>query len=122
MQRPYKLSCHCRAIQFEVDAELEDLGECNCSTCGRYGVVHCKVLEKSVRLLTFGRSATTYLWRDAHGGWKFCPVCGAMLMLTGYPEDRVSVNARMIIGLDVFTLNIGRYDGRNKMLPGPETE
>jgi len=122
MQRPYKLSCHCRAIQFEVDAELENLGECNCSTCGRYGVIGWKVPEKSVRLLTWSRPATTYLWREAHGGWMFCPTCGCVLMLTGYPQDMINVNARMIIGIDVFTLQVGRYDGRSKMLPGPEQE
>ena len=36
MERPYTLSCHCGNIRFEVDAELENVGECNCSTCRHF--------------------------------------------------------------------------------------
>jgi len=39
-------------------------------------------------------------------------------MRTGY-RDRISVNARCIEGIDVFTLEVERYDGRTLMPPGP---
>ena len=52
MQRPYTLSCHCGAVRFEVDAELADLHECNCSTCARHGFLHWKVPVEAVRLVT----------------------------------------------------------------------
>jgi hypothetical protein len=114
------LSCHCGAFRFEVDAPLEDLGECNCSTCGRHGFLHWKVPEKSVRLLTWKRPLTVYKWRDVSGGHEFCPVCGTALLRSGYPNDMVSVNARCIEGIDVFTLEIGRFDGR-RLMPGDES-
>jgi hypothetical protein len=37
MERPYVLSCHCGAVVLEVDAELREVLECNCSMCGRSG-------------------------------------------------------------------------------------
>ncbi|WP_268906753.1 hypothetical protein [Ensifer adhaerens] len=40
-------------------------------------------------------------------------------MRSGYPDNRISINARCIEGVDVFTLEIERYDGRNDMFPGP---
>jgi hypothetical protein len=118
MPKPYTLSCHCGAIKLEVDAEPADLEECNCSTCARSGFLHWKVPVEAVRLLTEKVRLTTYLWRDADGGHHFCPTCGTAMMRTGY-RDRITVNARTIVGVDVFTLEISRYDGRNDMPPGP---
>lgn len=43
------LSCHCGAIRLETNAELGEVTECNCSTCGRHGFLHWKVAPASVR-------------------------------------------------------------------------
>ena len=120
MPRPYQLSCHCGGVRLEVDADLADLVECNCSTCGRSGFLHWKVPAEGVRLLTEKRRLSTYVWREITSGHHFCPVCGTAMLRTGYPGDRVSLNARCLEGVDVFRLDIRRYDGRNDMPPGPE--
>lgn len=118
MPRPCSLSCHCGAIKLAVDAELTSLEECNCSTCAPSGFVHWKVPVAAVRLVTQKRSLSTYLWRDADGGQHFCPTCGTAMMRSGY-RDHIMVNARRIEGIDVFTLEVRRYDGRNLMPSGP---
>ena len=118
-QRPYHLSCHCGDIRMLVDADLVDLHECNCSTCGRSGFVHWKVPMKAIQLITEKQCLSTYIWRDITGGHHFCPRCGTAMIRSGYPGDRVSINARCIDGIDVFELKIRRYDGRNEMPPGP---
>jgi hypothetical protein len=115
MQPPYTLSCHCGAIRLEVDAPLADLEECNCSTCTRRGFLHWKVPAGKVRLLSRKVRLSAYHWRDAAGGHQSCPTCGTPLMRTGY-RDHLSVNARCIDGIDVFTLEARRYDGR-KLMP-----
>jgi len=115
---PYALSCHCGAIRLEVDAALTGLEECNCSTCARHGFLFWKVPVEAVRLVTRKIALTTYHWRDADGGTGFCPTCGTAMMRTGY-RDRIAVNARCIEGIDIFTLEVGRYDGRTLMPPGP---
>ena len=33
----YKGSCHCGRIRFEVEGEMGDVIECNCSHCSRKG-------------------------------------------------------------------------------------
>jgi hypothetical protein len=40
------------------------------------------------------------------------------MLRTGY-RDRISVNARCLEGVDIFELEVSRYDGRNLMPPGP---
>ncbi len=119
MQRPYRLSCHCGGISLEVDADLTGLLECNCSTCRRSGFLHWKVPASAVRLLSEKRRFTTYVWRHATAGHHFCPTCGTSVLRTGYPDDRVSVNARCVEGVDVFELTVRRFDGRREMPPGP---
>jgi hypothetical protein len=119
MKSPHSLSCHCGAIRLEVDAELENLLECNCSTCRRHGFLHWKVPSGAVRLLTEKSGLSTYVWRDVTGGHHFCPTCGAGIMRTGYANNVVSINARCVEGIDVFDLAVRRYNGRNDMPPGP---
>jgi hypothetical protein len=117
-ERPYNLACHCGAIRFEVDAELVGLHECNCSTCRRHGFLHWKVPSNAVRLITERVRLSTYAWRDLASAHHFCPTCGTPILRTGYSAEKVSINARCIEGIDIFALEIGRYDGRSEMPPG----
>jgi hypothetical protein len=54
MKRPYRLSCHCGDICFEIDDEISELVECNCSTCRRSGFLHWKVPARSKNIVTGG--------------------------------------------------------------------
>jgi hypothetical protein len=36
----YKGSCHCGQIAFEVEGELAQVADCNCSICSRMGALH----------------------------------------------------------------------------------
>lgn len=117
-EHPYKLSCHCGSIRLEVSAELKGLVECNCSTCRRHGFLHWKVPSETVRLDTERVSLSAYVWRDITGAHMFCPTCGTPMLRTGYPDGKVSINARCIDEIDVFALDIQRYDGRKEMPPG----
>ena len=40
-------------------------------------------------------------------------------MRTGYPNQVVAINARCLENVDVFDLEVERYDGRKEMPPGP---
>jgi hypothetical protein len=73
---------------------------------------------EAVRLVTQKRRLSTYLWRDLDGGHHFCSTCGTPIFRTGY-RDRITVNARCLEGIDIFDLDVSRYDGRNLMPPGP---
>lgn len=95
-KRPYLLSCHCKRVRFEVDAELGELLDCNCSTCARHGFLHWKVDIGAVRMLTRRRGLTVYHLRDLHGGHHFCPNCGVGVVRTGYLDGRISVNSAVL--------------------------
>ena len=114
MTAPRKVSCHCGHIQLEVFAELLEVFDCNCSICSRTGFLHWYVPPEAVRLVTEKRKLSTYIWRSATGGHHFCPICGVAVIRTStqYPPP-VSVNARCIEGIELSTLTIRPFDGKN---------
>ena len=44
-------SCHCGAVRFQVEAEIEELTRCDCSLCRRKGALMAKVHERGVTVL-----------------------------------------------------------------------
>lgn len=110
------LSCHCGAVRLECNAGLTDLGECNCSTCARYGFIYWKVRHDQVRLATPRTGLSTYVWRFIDNGVHFCKACGVVMARTG-EDNYFMLNARCLDGTDIFTLDVGRYDGRTD-IPG----
>ncbi len=118
MERPYRLSCHCGAIRLEVDAELDDLTQCNCSTCRRFGAIHWYVQASAVTMRDEKRGLSSYSWRFIHEEHRFCGTCGTSIMRTGYPNGVVALNACTIEGVDIFALDAKRFDGRTKIPPG----
>ena len=48
----YRGSCHCQAIQFEVDAPAHiEVEDCNCSICNKVGFLHLIVPLSAFTLL-----------------------------------------------------------------------
>ena len=48
----YKGSCHCGQIAFEVEGELKQVIDCNCSICSRKGSLLWMVPRGNLNLLT----------------------------------------------------------------------
>ena len=113
----HTLSCHCGAVRLEVAAPLEVVTECNCSTCGKSGYLSWYVPIDTVRLATPSQGMSTYYWRFASEGFHFCKSCGIATHRTW--NDRISVNARCIDGIDVFELSTKRVDGKHTIPAGP---
>jgi hypothetical protein len=114
MATVHEVSCHCGGIQLEVNAELDEVSECNCSICLRSGFLHWYVAPDQVRLSTQKRLMSTYLWRTATGGQHFCPTCGIAVIRTSteHPPP-VSINARCVKDVDLARLRIRPFDGKH---------
>jgi len=118
MTDTHRLSCHCGTVKLQVQAELRGLLQCNCSTCRRFGAVHWYVPADSVTLTEHKIGLAHYSCRAVHEGHHFCPTCGASVMRTGHPNGVVALNACLVEGVDVFELDVERFDGRTKIPPG----
>ena len=112
--RTYTGSCHCSRVRFEVTAELAPVVECNCSICTRKGYLHLIVPQDRFRLLTGEEEIATYRFGTMTARHHFCRRCGvaAFYVPRSHP-DRIDVNVRCLDGVDLASLPIRRFDGRN---------
>lgn len=125
----YAGSCHCGAIRFEADIDLEaGSNRCNCSYCAKVrlwfafarGAEHFRLID--------GEGVSEYRWTppgqpEPHLTFTFCRICGVRTFARGEletlggtfhavsvpaldlsPEARAAIPVRYVNGRD------GRYD------------
>ena len=119
----YAGSCHCGAVRFEVQAEIDHLRECDCSICRRRGALTFRVAQEALRLLTPIEEITVYRWGTGTAADYFCPRCGilpfrkpsaptAAERANGVqPFDGWSINVRCLDGVDIAVLPRVRIAG-----------
>lgn len=93
----YRGSCHCQAVQFEIDTDFPELTTCDCSICRKKNALMVKVHESEMRLLSGEDSLSTYQFHTRTAKHYFCNVCGI------YPFHRKRVTPDYF-GVNVFCL------------------
>ena len=113
----YQGSCHCGKIAIEVEGELNQAMQCNCSICSRKGYLLWMVPRDKMRLLTPQGDMASYTFNTHRIQHYFCPTCGCTPFCEGTgPNGQASaaINVRCLEGVDPATLTIVAYDGRSK--------
>ena len=112
----HKGSCHCGQIAFEVEGDLTQVMDCNCSICARKGALHWFVARDKLRLLTPEAGMATYTLNKHIIQHRFCPTCGIHPFGEGVdPSGRrmAAINVRCLEGVDLSSLAVQKYDGRS---------
>jgi hypothetical protein len=110
----YRGGCHCGAVTFEVDGELREVGECNCSICAKKAYLHWIVPPQAFRLLQGADRLSVYRFNTGTAQHQFCTRCGvAPFYIPRSDPDKIDVNARCLDNVDLSKLEIRRFDGRN---------
>lgn len=108
-------SCHCGRIAFELDGDVTEAIDCNCSMCRRRGALLAFFPRESLRLTTSDGDYGTYRFNKEHIAHHFCPTCGiapfseAADPRTGKPT--AAVNVRCLPDVDLAKLKIEQVDG-----------
>ena len=77
MLKTYKGSCHCGAVRFEADLDLEQpTYRCNCSICRRNRFWAAVARPESFRLLSGKHALTEYRFHTKKNQHFFCRTCG----------------------------------------------
>ncbi|NOQ79823.1 MAG: GFA family protein [Gammaproteobacteria bacterium] len=110
----YKGSCHCGAVQFEVEApEKIVCQDCNCSICSKSGFLHLIVPESKFNLIQGESHLTTYTFDSAEAKHKFCKICGIKsFYIPRSNPDGYDVNVRCL-DPQPEELIIEPFDGKN---------
>ena len=109
--------CHCGAVRFEPDGELDALEVCNCSICLAKGYVHWYVPRGSFRLLSDEDAIATYRFGTGKAEHRFCSTCGvAPFYIPRSDPDKVDVNVRCLDGMTLEklgALEMTLFDGKH---------
>ena len=77
MLKTYQGSCHCGAVRFEAELDLEQSTyRCNCSICRRTRFWPTVAGENGFRLLAGDSELTPYLFNTRKNQHYFCKHCG----------------------------------------------
>jgi len=111
----YTGSCHCGQVRFEVDADIAEVGACNCSMCRRAGTLLAFVPATRFTLLSGAEALTSYQFNKHVIDHVFCSRCGIKPFARGAAADgtpMVAVNARCLDGVDADTqFKVNHFDG-----------
>jgi hypothetical protein len=109
-------SCHCGAIAFEADGEIQQVIECNCSICSKRGSLLWFVPRDRFRLTTPESACAVYTFNTHKIRHHFCPSCGCAPFAYGIdPQGNAiaAINVRCLDDVDPAALNKTPFDGRS---------
>ncbi|KAF7329674.1 hypothetical protein MKEN_00230500 [Mycena kentingensis (nom. inval.)] len=122
--KTYAGNCHCGAIKFTVSLpplESTPLRACTCSICTKKGYLFVS-LKKSAMSVTKGAGSdglgggvlVDYAFNDKKMLHRFCGRCGTPFGVVRQgmgPEDGFALNARMLMGVDLWALDVKEGSG-----------
>jgi len=109
-------SCHCGAVQFTVDGEIDKAIECNCSHCSRKGLLLWFVPREALTITAGDDRLTTYTFNRHVIQHRFCPVCGVQPFGLGSMPDgtqMAAINIRCLDGVELDTVPRVAVNGRD---------
>ncbi len=111
----HKGSCHCGRIAFEVEGDLEQAIECNCSHCSRKGYLLWFVPRTAVTVSTPPVALSTYTFNRHVIKHHFCPTCGCAPFgfAVNKGTEMAAINVRCLENVDLTTVKRHHVDGRS---------
>lgn len=108
-------SCHCGAIEFEVDLPegLRQPRRCNCSICSRHGAVVASASLDQLRVIKGQDILSLYQFNTFTAKHYFCSRCGIYThhQRRSHP-DQFSFNIACLDGVNIFDIDhIEELDG-----------
>ena len=108
----YEGSCHCGAVKFEVDLDLDHVRVCDCTLCSKRGALNYRVEGSQIRVLTKLENMTLYQWHTMTAKDYFCPTCGILPFRRPRTAPELwTVNVRCLHGIDLASIPKVYLDG-----------
>ena len=117
MKQTYTGGCQCGKVRYEVSADLGEVVSCNCSRCGRLGLLLTFASTEDFRLISGQDATSDYQFNKHVIHHLFCSTCGIQSFARGRTPDgreMLAINARCLDGVDVDALPVRKVDGRSR--------
>jgi hypothetical protein len=112
----YEGGCHCGKVAYEVDGDIAQVTQCNCSICSKRGYLLWFVPRSSLRLSAPVSELSSYTFNKHNIKHYFCPVCGVGpfgLGSDGKGNEMAAINVRTLQDVEPSQLKIVPFDGRS---------
>ena len=112
MKKTYQGACHCGAVRFEVDMDLNHVRVCDCSLCRKRGALNHRVAEGDLRVATSLADMTSYRWHTRTAVDYLCPTCGILPFRRPRTAPSLwTVNVRCLDDVDLDAVPVRRVHG-----------
>ena len=109
----YHGSCHCQSIQFEIESDLEQIVQCNCSICIRRNAKMIMVPKENFTLTKGESDLSHYQFNSNIAKHYFCRICGIYTHHNRKSDPNgMGVNLGCIEVLDATKYDTIAFDGR----------
>ena len=108
-------SCHCGAVKFTAQGEIDQAIECNCSHCSRKGFLLWFVPRDSFAITAGEDNLTTYTFNKHAIQHQFCSTCGCQAFGLGSMPDgtkMAAINVRCVDDIDLTAVNRVPVNGK----------
>lgn len=104
-------SCICGAVRLAITRAPDEVTDCNCTLCRRYGTLWAYYSPKDVTIP--GGLTDTYLRGAKQIEFHRCKICGCVTHWSPVDKtyDRMGVNARMLPPGSLETVPVVKCDG-----------
>ena len=111
----YKLSCHCKSVQLEIDTDLSNIKQCNCSICKRKNAKMNLISKDSIKIIKGKENLSSYKFNTMKAEHFFCKTCGIYTHHNRRTDPSGSgINIGCIDEIDPFKYEAGFVDMKNK--------
>ncbi len=111
----YKLTCHCKSIEIEVETDLQIIKQCNCSICKRRNAKMNLIPKDSIKIIKGKESLSSYKFNTMNAEHFFCKTCGIYTHHNRRTDPNgIGINIGCIDEIDPFEFESGLVDMKNK--------
>lgn len=112
----HKGSCHCGKVTFEVETDLAQVIECNCSICRKKGYLLTFAPREALKVRG-EENLSTYTFNTHTISHRFCSHCGAAPFGEGQQpggSPMAAINVRCLDDVDLAELKPVPFNGRDR--------
>ena len=104
-------SCHCGAARLKINRAPEEVLDCNCTLCRRYGALWAYYSPKDVQVTN--NATDIYKWGQRAIEFHRCKQCGCITHWAPVDKtyERMGVNARLMAPEVMNKVRVRRWDG-----------
>ena len=109
-------SCHCGAVKFTAQGEIDKAIECNCSICSGKGLLLWFAPLEAFAITQGEDKLTTYTFNKHVIQHHFCSICGSETFGKGTRPDgakMAAINVRFVDGIDLVGLKRVPFNGKD---------